>query len=139
MADITVTPANVLDVERVKKAVGVAGEDIDAGCPIYEKIESDGIKRMFLCDNSGTSEAKVKGVAMTSSASHQPVVYSTDGTIAPGAALTSGMAYFVSNTPGGICPSTDIATAGEQISMVGIAVSATDLLLIIKPTGKVIA
>lgn len=139
MADLAVTAANVVDVERVKKAVGVAGEAITAGAAIYQKIDSDGQKRMYLALNTGTGEANLKGLALTNSAQFQPVVYATDGTINPGGNMEPGAAYFVSGTAGKICPSTDLSTDGQQISLVGIAVNADELLVILKPTGKVIS
>ena len=40
--------------------------------------------------------------------------------------MTAGVAYYLSDTPGGICPVADLAT-GEYPTIIGIATSTTVL------------
>ena len=44
------------------------------------------------------------------------------------------MAYYLSDTPGGICPVADIG-AGEYVCLIGLASSASVLALDIRYTG----
>jgi predicted lysophospholipase L1 biosynthesis ABC-type transport system permease subunit len=52
----------------------------------------------------------------------------TDGDVVIGAAVTPGVAYYLSDTPGGICPVADLA-AGEYPALLGMAKSATVITL----------
>lgn len=57
-----------------------------------------------------------------------------DLTITIGATMTAGVAYYLSDTPGGICPVADLAS-GEYPCIIGIAKSASLLDVGIHPSG----
>lgn len=48
-----------------------------------------------------------------------------------GATMTAGVAYYLSDEPGGICPVADLTT-GDYPCIIGLAISATVLRLSIE-------
>lgn len=134
MADLVVTAANVLPRSNAIIQSGyLAGEVLAAGKAVYRDATTG--KWMLADNNSPTLPARVaSGIALSGAALNQPVHVATGGTVAAGATLTPGTAYFLSDTPGGICPFADLAT-GENSMIVGIAVSATDLMLLFANSG----
>jgi hypothetical protein len=56
------------------------------------------------------------------------------GPLTVGATMTAGVAYYLSDTAGGICPVADLAT-GEYPSVLGIATSTTVLNVNIQTSG----
>ena len=57
-----------------------------------------------------------------------------NGTAGVGATLTANTPYFLSDTPGGICPIADVGT-GEYLTEIGIAKSTTVLAVNFISTG----
>lgn len=134
MADLVITAANVLSVagSTVDRA-GVAGATILAGQAVY-KDGSTG-KWILADDNSATAAARVPaGIALNGAANGQPLAVHKAGDITIGAALAPGVAYYLSDTPGGIGPVADLA-AGEYPSIIGLAKSATVLHVDINSSG----
>lgn len=134
MADLTITAANVVAGSNAKKSdVYVAGETIAAGKPVY--LSSTTKKWMLADNNSATAEARhATGVALNSASLNQPLSVQKGGDITLGAVLTAGVAYFLSDTPGGICPIGDLAT-GEYYCQLGLAKSTSVLALDIQFPG----
>lgn len=133
MADITITPANVIAGSTASIASGTAGETIAAGQAVY--LSSTTKKWMLADSNSATSEARqAKGIALNGASLNQPVAVQTSGDITVGATLTAGTAYYLSDTPGGICPIADVG-AGEFVCLLGLAKSATVLAIGIQFPG----
>lgn len=133
MADITITAANVVAGSGSVQETGVAGEAITAGKSVYK---SPTTKKWMLADsNSATVAARTSGgVALTGSALNQPVVIHKHGELTIGATLTPGAGYYLSDTPGGLCPVADVG-AGENVCQIGIAKSATVLAVDIVAPG----
>lgn len=130
MADLSITAANVVAGANASVEPGVAGEAIAAGKAVY--LSSTSKKWMLADSNSATAEArKAIGVALNGAALNQPVDIQKAGDITIGASLTPGTAYFLSDTPGGICPLADVG-AGEYVCLLGLAKSATVLALAIQ-------
>src|SRR4051812_11117128 len=103
MADLTVTPANVVRGANAVTETRDAGEAIAAGKAMYV---SPTTKAFMLADsNSVTAGAKVAThIALNSAAAGQPMTGQSSGELNPGATLTVGAGYYLSDTPGGICP-----------------------------------
>lgn len=128
MADLVITAANVIAGSNATASkVAAAGEVINAGQAIYM---ASATKKWMLADSdSATAEArKATHIALNSAGNGQPLVGQSAGDITIGATLTAGATYFLSNTPGGICPDADVG-AGEYVCMVGIAKSTSVLTL----------
>ncbi len=127
MADLVITAASVVAGANAVTDSASAGEVIAAGKQVYL---SSATKKLMLADsNSATQEArKAIGTALNGGALDQPIKYQKGGDLVIGATLTPGVPYFLSDTPGGICPIGDVG-AGEYVCMVGIAKSATVLTL----------
>jgi hypothetical protein len=127
MADLSVTAANCVPGADARYLDGVAGETIAAGKAVY--LASATNKWMLADNNSGTAEAReAKAIALTGSSNNQPIRVQTGGTLTLGATMTAGVVYYLSDTPGGICPVADIGS-GEYVGVIGVSTSTTVMLL----------
>jgi hypothetical protein len=85
--------------------------------------------------NAGTEEARRPiGIALNGGAINQPILVQTEGSLTIGASMTAGLVYYLSDTPGGICPVADIG-AGEYVCIIGMATSTTVMRLGIEYSG----
>jgi hypothetical protein len=125
MADISITAANVVADSTASHVNGTAGETLAAGKAVYKSSTTQ--KWMLADSNSATVEArKATGIALCGSALNQPVTVLTSGLVTIGATLTAGLAYYLSDTPGGICLVADVGS-GEFVCLLGFATSAAIL------------
>lgn len=133
MADLTITPANVVGAGTLDTEQRKAGATITAGQSVYLDAATD--KYLLADSNSGTAAAKrARGIALHGAANNQPLTIAKRGDLTIGATLTPGATYFLSDTPGGICPDADVGT-GEDVCLIGIAKSASVLSLDIRAAG----
>lgn len=132
MADLTITAANVVAAANAVRESGTAGATITAGQLVY--LDTTDMKYK-LADNNGAAALRVpNGIALNGAANNQPLVIQKGGDITIGATMTAGVAYYLSDTPGGICPVADLAS-GEYPCIIGIARSASLLDVAIHPSG----
>lgn len=131
MADLIVTPANVLAQAGSTKSEGIAGESITAGETIYKASATGKIMKADASDEAGS---KALGVALNNAALNQPVDFVTAGKLTAGAAVDVGTVYAVSATAGGICPVDDLV-AEDYVTILGVGVNATTINLTIIPSG----
>lgn len=133
MADLAITAANVLAGASASILNGIAGEAIAAGKAVYQ---SSSTKKWMLADsNAAAAEArKATAIALNGAALNQPLAVQSGGDITLGAVLTAGTAYYLSDTPGGICPLADVGT-GEYVCQLGLAKSASVLALDVQFPG----
>ncbi|NTF69382.1 hypothetical protein [Rhizobium rhizogenes] len=131
MADITITPANVVAGTNATRDIGTAGEAIIAGKAVYFDTA---VNKWKLSDNNGTGTRQVHGIALNGASLNQPVSVAKGGDVTIGATLTPGVAYYLSATAGGICPVADLATGMDTI-LIGLAKSATVLGIDIQDSG----
>lgn len=129
MADLTVTPASVVQSTAAQPRRGVAGATILAGKVLYQDTD----KSLKLADanagSAGDAIRKVKGVALNGASATQVVNFvEADSDFTPGATLTAGVPYFLSATAGGICPLADVPS-GATVTFIGIAKDSTKLRL----------
>lgn len=133
MADLTITAANVVKGSGSNVDYGIAGAAVIAGQAVYKDATTG--KYLLADDNSATAAARIPaGIALNGAAINQPLVVHKSGQLTLGATLTPGVAYYLSDTPGGICPVADLA-AGEYSSIIGIAKSASVLDVNISSSG----
>ncbi|MBA1345978.1 hypothetical protein [Rhizobium sp. WYCCWR 11146] len=127
MADIVITSTAVLAASNAERDNGIAGETLVAGKPIY--LASTTNRWMLADSNSATAEARQpKAVALNGASVGQPVSFQKSGDITIGATLVAGTAYYLSDTPGGICALADVGS-GEYVVLIGIAKSTSVLQL----------
>lgn len=132
MSDLSITAANVVSGAGARIKHGTAGATITAGQQVYEDANG---RYSLADDNSATAAARVPaGTALNGAANGQPLAVHEKGPITVGATLTAGVAYYLSDTPGGICPVADLAS-GEYPCLIGIATSTTVLNVNISPSG----
>jgi hypothetical protein len=128
MADLTVTAASCVPGTDARLDTGVAGETITAGQAVYKA--STGLW-MKADSNSATALARAAtAIAMTGSSANQPIVVQKSGSLTLGATMTAGIAYYLSDTAGGICPVADVGAA-EYVDVIGVSTSTTVLKLIL--------
>lgn len=134
MADISITAANCVPVAGSLIGYGTSGATITAGQAIYLEASSNTWK--LADNNSATAEARAAtALALTGSSSGQPIAYITAGnSVTLGGTMTAGVAYYLSDTPGGICPVADLSS-GEYPQVIGIATSTTVLRLSFTASG----
>jgi hypothetical protein len=125
MTDISITAASVIAGSSAKTISGTLGETITAGQAVYRDSSTRKFKK---ADANGASEMirKAIGIALNGGADGQPGEVLTEGDITIGGTLTAGTAYYLSDTPGGICPVADIGS-GEYVVLLGLAKSTTVL------------
>lgn len=124
MADLVITPANVILGGRAKKRTGVAGAAISAGDLLYEDTEDGKKLKPVLADGTAV-QAEVKGIAAHGAEIGQPVVYAyEDDDMTIGAAVAVGDVLIASENAGGIAPVADLA-AGWRCTVVGVAKSTS--------------
>lgn len=133
MSDLSITAANVVKGAGAVLEDGYAGETVTAGMPIYR--DSSTGKGMKADSNSATAAARQpRGIALNGASDGQPLVIQKEGEITIGATLTPGTTYYLSDTAGGICPLADVGS-GEYVCIIGVAKSASVLILGIKYSG----
>jgi hypothetical protein len=134
MADLTITAANVVAGEDASIEAGIAGATITAGQVVYRDTADNKYK---LADADGAAALRSpRGIALNGASNGQPLSILRNGDITIGATMTAGLAYYLSDDPGGICPLADLAT-GDYIVLVGMAESATVLNVEFVETGVV--
>lgn len=133
MSDLSITAASVVAGSNSNTVSGTLGATVTAGQVVY-KDDSDGYWKLA-DNNSATAAVRVpQGIALNGGASGQPVRVLVSGDITIGATLTAGVVYYLSDTPGGICPVADLAS-GEYPASIGIATSTTVLKVNITSSG----
>lgn len=132
MVDITITPASVKKSANATVEQGVAGASIVAGKAVWR----DTTNKYQLADNNHATVAgrTPRGIALHAAELDQPLQIQRSGDITIGATLTAGATYFLSDTPGGICPDTDVG-AGENVALIGISKSTTVLAINVQVPG----
>jgi hypothetical protein len=137
MADLTITAASVVAGAGAPTKTGTAGAAIAAGEIVYLDTATTG-KWQLADSDAATAEARGLtsnvGIALNSAAANQPIVVQTGGPVTLGSVLTAGTAYFLSDTPGKICPVADI-TGGDYFVLLGLAASASALNLDVQYSG----
>lgn len=133
MSDLSITASNVTPGSDSMSETGYLGETVTAGQPVY-KSSTDSL--WYKADNnSATAAARTPGgIALNGGAAGQPVRVHKSGDLNVGSILTPGVAYYLSDTAGGICPVADLAT-GEYPCFIGIAKSASVLKVVIVASG----
>jgi len=134
MTDLVITAASVIPGTNAVLDSGVAGEAIAAGKAVFYNAAT---ARWMLSDNNGTGTRAVNGIALNAAAVNQPVSVQKGGDVTIGATLTVGTDYWLSGTPGGICPRADVATGMDPI-LIGIAKTTTLLSLSLIDVGVTI-
>jgi hypothetical protein len=136
MADLAITAANVVRGTGAKIEAGIAGGAVTAGQTVYKDPADDKFK---LADaDAGTATIRTtRGIALNGAALNQPLSVQYEGRIAIGAAVVSGGIYVQSDTPGGIMPAVDLES-GDTVTVLGIGISATEIDLLIHPSGAAV-
>lgn len=125
MADISITAANVKLVSGNAQPL-IAGAALTAGQVVYKE---DSSKKAKLADNdSATAEVRgAVGLTLNGAAADQPVSVALNGSVVSlGAVLTAGVDYYLSGTPGGICPRADVVSTDDPVR-IGMALTTANL------------
>lgn len=132
MADVSITASAVLVTNNTITATGRAGATITAGQTVYADSTDNGDYKLADADSSDAT-AECKGIALNGAADGQPLEIATGGDLTMDG-LTAGELYVVSGTPGGLAPEGDLG-AGDRVTFVGVAKSATSLSITLNISG----
>lgn len=132
MADLSITAANVV-ADSVSKQEYTAGAAITAGQAVYIDTANSNVVKLAQADGTAL-EATVKGIALNSASTGQPVLIAVSGTLDLGATLTVATVYIVSTAAGGICPVGDLASS-SYLSIIGVGTAADELTIGILNSG----
>jgi len=137
MSDLVITAANVVKGSGSRTQVGTAGASITPGQVVYLDSATNTYK-LSDCDSATASVRSPAGIALNTASSNQPLSILTSGSITIGATVTAGVAYYLSATPGGICPVADLGT-GDYPVILGIATSASVINIDVQEAGVALA
>ena len=125
MVDIVITATSVLPGSDAVTENGLAAATITAGQALY-KAAATGLWGLADANHATAEVRQATGIALNGAAASQPVRVLRSGSITIGATLTAGLAYYLSDTPGGICAVADIGS-GEYVGLIGLSTSTTVL------------
>ncbi len=132
MVDLTVTAASVVNI-TAQGENGTAGATITAGQVVY--LDTSDAKYKLADSDSGTAAVRQpRGIALNNASDGQPLTIAKSGPVTIGATLTAGVAYYLSDTPGGIAPVADLAS-GDYPCIIGMATSTSVLDIDINYSG----
>lgn len=133
MADLSITPGSVVPDAGATLRLYTAGVTITAGQLVY--IDTAASNVLKLADaNASSATAIIAGLAIDNASLGQPCIIMLAGDIDLGVTLTVAGIYILSATAGGICPSTDLASA-SYLSILGVATAADNLKFSIFNSG----
>lgn len=133
MADLTITAASVQPLAGATTINVTYGEAVTQG----QVVRDGGDGEYYLADNDATDEDVAAGIAITPGGDGEFGIIATAGPVDVGAPLTVGTIYCLSDTPGGICPSTDLANP-QKVTILGVATAAGSLDLDINVSGATV-
>lgn len=136
MADITITASDVLVADSVRVAAVEAGVAVTAGqVLVYDPTDDDYIlasnSTLALSGNAGA--ASIVMAVGAAGAGQRVAVVGGGNTITVGSVLSKGRVYVLSAN-GLISPESD-ATTGDFVTIIGYALSATELYFNPQSTG----
>jgi hypothetical protein len=124
MAEVSITPANVVKGANATVQLGIAGATILAGQSVAR--DTDGTIKLCDCDSATAPLRTPVGIALNGASTGQPVNFQTAGDITIGGTLVQGTVYLASDVAGGLRPAVDL-NSGDFTAVLGIAFSATVL------------
>ena len=134
MADLSITPANVVRGANSVTTFGTAGTTITAGETVYLSPTTN---QYLLAQANGSTTTSVAGIALNSASDNQPLQVLTGGDyVCGGTPVVGGTYMLAADNPGKIAPVADITT-GNYVTFLGIATSSTNIFIQILNSGTV--
>jgi hypothetical protein len=130
MADLSITASAV---RGIKADSAPAAATLTAGEVVYKNTSN----ALALSDSNNTVAAIVNGITLNPADTGQPAFIHTSGPLTIQGGLTAGTFYYLSATPGAICPFADLVT-GCRVIQIGYAISSTVLMVAPVDTGIVL-
>ena len=127
MTDLSITVGNIKLVSGPTEDI-IAGASFTQGQAAYRAAAT--LKAGLADNDSATAEVRaVRGLTLNAGVADQPIRLAKNGAVvAFGAILTAGVEYYLSGTPGGICPRADV-TSGDDPIRIGIALTTANMQL----------
>ncbi|XUU60646.1 hypothetical protein ACRAQ6_13965 [Erythrobacter sp. HA6-11] len=137
MADLSITPANVVPGSTARIARGTAGATLAAGKAVYLD-PADNKYKLADCDDPSAAIRNASGIALNGASDGQPVAVLEKGPMAIGATVAPGVPYYLSPVAGGIAPYADL-TSGDYPIYIGMGISTTEIDVRVHNPGAVLA
>jgi len=132
MADLSITPANVVRGTNSTTISGIAGQTITAGAVVYL---SPSTNQYLLAQANASSTNTVSGVALNNCSLNQPIQILSGGDYVCGGTPVVGQSYYLAaDNAGAIAPVSDLTT-GNYVSFLGIATSNTNIFIQVLNSG----
>ena len=138
MADLVIPAGAVIRRAGDPTLTKLGQVAIAAGMVVYEDLTSAG--KFNLADNDAEASAKIKGIAVSTTAIGEDCTIALPGSVitVASAIFTVGVVYYVSGTPGGLAPLADV-TSGKYVTLAIVALTTTTALILGEITGVAIA
>lgn len=133
MADVSITVANVELVSGTPFS-GIAGASITAGDAVY--IDGTDSNKIKLADPTDAATDAAVGIAVSNATTGSTVLYAKSGAVVDiGGTVAVGGVYVCSGaSAGGIAPEADL-TSGDYVTILGVAITATNIKLNVFVSG----
>lgn len=135
MVDLVITAASVVAGTNATITRGIAGATITAGQVVYLS-PTTGKWDLADTDSATAAVRAAHGIALNGGAVNQQLSVQTAGDITIGATIEAGTGYWLSGTPGGICPVADVLV-GDYPCLLGLGKSTSVLALNIQYPGVI--
>jgi hypothetical protein len=125
MADLTITPANVVASATAVTRNGKSGATIAAGQIVYLD-PADAKYKLLDADSLPSGGASAAFMALNGASNNQPITVLQSGDVTIGAVMTAGTTYCAADTAGAVAPQADLTT-GDSVIVLGVAKSTSVL------------
>lgn len=133
MADVNPTENSIAPGTNCQKVRVMFGATITQGMAVYYDSAA-GENDYKIADCTDAAKDAVAGIALSSGADGQPGFIATGGNVTFGSDLTAGTVYVLS-TAGLIAPAADLNLSTDYATVIGVASSATNLVLALGVSG----
>lgn len=132
-ADLVITATSVVEGASPERETGTAGATITAGQAVY-KDSTDSYKLKLADADASLATSQMVGISLHAASSGQPLAYIKGGNLNPGATVTVGTLYVLSDTAGGIRPVADNGS-GDYVTIIGVGTTSSNIRLQIYASG----
>lgn len=137
MANIAITPGNVIAGANARTFNGTSGATITAGHVLYYDSATAKYK-LAICDAATEAQRTPAGIALNNASAGQPVTVLVSGEVTIGGTIEAGVSYYLTDASGRI-GTVDQLTTGDYPVLLGMGKSTSVLFVSILNPGVALA